>query len=86
MAGMAAEEKKALITSSRASVLSSPMWSLRSSPDLCLQISRWWSCRGVMRQVTNSTPTMVPITPASRRSQIHGQSVFRASSGTASLA
>jgi hypothetical protein len=36
MAGMVAEEKKALITSSQASVLSSLTWSLRSSLALCL--------------------------------------------------
>jgi hypothetical protein len=44
------------------------------------------SLQGAMRLVTNSTPTMVPVTPAFRRSQIHGRSVFKASSGSASLA
>jgi hypothetical protein len=39
-----------------------------------------------MRQVMKSTPTMVPVTPAFRRSRIHGRSVFKASSGRASLA
>jgi hypothetical protein len=39
-----------------------------------------------MRLVTNSTPTMVPVTPAFRRSQIRGRRVFKASSGRASLA
>jgi hypothetical protein len=42
--------------------------------------------KGAMRRVMNSTPTMVPMTPAPRRSWIHGRSVFRASSGRASLA
>jgi hypothetical protein len=39
-----------------------------------------------MRLVTNYTPTMVPVMPAFRRSQIRGQSVFKASSGRALLA
>jgi hypothetical protein len=42
--------------------------------------------QGAMRRVTNSTPTMVPVTPAFRRSRIRGRSIFRASSGRASLA
>jgi hypothetical protein len=39
-----------------------------------------------MRLVTNSTPTMVPVMPAFQRSWIRGQSVFKASAGSALLA
>jgi hypothetical protein len=39
-----------------------------------------------MRLVTNTTPTMVPVTPAFRRSRIRRRRVFKASSGRASLA
>jgi hypothetical protein len=43
IAGMDAEEKKALITSSWASALSSLMWSRMSSPARCAQMLQRWS-------------------------------------------
>jgi hypothetical protein len=57
-----------------------------SFPPWCAQMERRWFCRGAMRLVTNSTPTMVPVTLAFRRSWIRGRSVFKASLGSASLA
>jgi hypothetical protein len=41
---MYAVEKKALITSPRASALSLLAWSRMSSPPRCAQMERWWFC------------------------------------------